>query len=233
MTFRSKIKFAKNLIRKYIAEYPDKCAVSCSFGKDSMVLYHLVKRIKKDIPVIVITTPFKPQETIKYRDKMIKKYGMNAQIFSQPERTDIPEWWKSNPEECCAYYKVKSFEQALQNYDCWFTGLRRSESKGRAELDYVIPSDRFGKIKVNPILDFNEAEIWKYLAVNHIPVNPLYKKGYRSLGCKPCSRPERSDYEEERAGRWKGTKKCGGECGIHSRPKIDEQPSSNTQNNIV
>jgi phosphoadenosine phosphosulfate reductase len=219
MTYLQKIKEAKRLIKKQLEEHPGKCIVGCSFGKDSMVLYHLCRSVKKDIPVFVVMTPFKPKETLKYKDKMIKRYNMNAVVYCREERTDTPEWWKSNPDECCKYYKVDMTEKALENYDCWFAGLRRSESKSRAELEYVVKPDRFGKTKVNPILDFTERDIWRYLALNRIPANPLYKKGYRSLGCLPCSSKEKDENEEERAGRWKGTAKVCGECGIHSVPK--------------
>jgi phosphoadenosine phosphosulfate reductase len=217
MTFLLKVKLAKKLIKEYLNQYP-KCIVGCSMGKDSMVLYHLARSIQKNIPVFIVSTPFKPKETIKYRDKMIKKYKIPAHIYCQEERTDIPEWWKSNPDECCKYYKVDMTELALKDYDCWFAGLRKSESQSRAELEYVVNPDRFGKVKVNPILDFREIDIWRYLALYRIPVNPLYKKGYRSLGCLPCSAKEKDEWEPERAGRWvhSKTKRCG-ECGIHSR----------------
>ena len=184
-----------------------------------MVLLHLARQVKKNIEVFSVMTPFKPKETLKYKGRMTKKYKINLSTGIREERTDIPEWWKSNPDECCKYYKVDITEQELKGYNCWFAGLRKSESKSRAEIEYVVSSDRFGKVKVNPILDFTELDIWRYLAINKIPVNPLYRKGYRSLGCLPCSAKEKDENEEERAGRWKGTKKVCGECGIHSFPK--------------
>ena len=71
-------------------------------------------------------------------------------------------------------------------------------------------------IKLNPILLWYEREVWQYLALHRVPVNPLYAAGYRSLGCAPCTRI--TNDQNERAGRWVGTSKCGGECGIHTRP---------------
>jgi len=72
--------------------------------------------------------------------------------------------------------------------------------------------------KVNPILDWYEVDIWKYMAIHEIPVHPWYAMGYRSLGCAPCTHLVDDD-ETERAGRWLGTSKCGGECGIHTMNK--------------
>ncbi|MEK9148938.1 MAG: phosphoadenosine phosphosulfate reductase family protein, partial [Candidatus Desantisbacteria bacterium] len=70
--------------------------------------------------------------------------------------------------------------------------------------------------KLNPILIWKEREVWQYLALNNVQVNPLYAEGYRSLGCEPCTKITHE--EDERAGRWVGTSKCGGECGIHTKP---------------
>jgi len=218
MTFLQKIGFAKSIIKDSLRDN-DKCIVANSMGKDSMVLFHLVCSIKKDIPVFIVSTPFKPKETIRYRDRMIKKYKINAKVYCAQERTDILQWWKSNPDECCKFYKVDMTEEALEGYDCWFTGLRKDEGPTRADLRYIVNPDRFGKVKVNPILDFTEKDVWRYLAMYNIPPNPLYKQGYRSLGCLPCSSKEKDESELERAGRWKGTKKVCGECGIHSFPK--------------
>lgn len=77
--------------------------------------------------------------------------------------------------------------------------------------------ERAGLVKINPILNFSELDIWRYLSPNSIPVNPKYAQGYRSLGCAYCSFPEADENEVERAGRWKGTVKVCGECGIHTQ----------------
>jgi phosphoadenosine phosphosulfate reductase len=98
---------------------------------------------------------------------------------------------------------------------CWVTGLRCTEGRTRSDYQEVEERDR-GLIKLNPILLWREREVWQYLALYAVPVNPLYREGYRSLGCAPCTRI--SSGEDERAGRWIGTSKCGGECGIHTRP---------------
>jgi phosphoadenosine phosphosulfate reductase len=98
---------------------------------------------------------------------------------------------------------------------CWVTGLRCTEGKTRTEFKEVEERDK-GLLKLNPILLWKEREIWQYLALYEVKVNPLYKLGYRSLGCLPCTKI--TNEEDERAGRWVGTSKMGGECGIHTRP---------------
>ena len=94
------------------------------------------------------------------------------------------------------------------------SGVRKDE--GRTRKDFKYREDRQGIVKFNPILDFTEVDIWKYFAVNKIPVHPWYAKGYRSLGCAPCT-GLCDDRVGERDGRWKQSKtKCGGECQIHT-----------------
>lgn len=219
MTFNSKVEQAKALAREYLEKYPGKCVVTNSFGKDSMVLFHIVNSVKLDVPVVSIMTPFKFPATYKYKEKMTKKYKMNIATGTRSERTDKPRWWEKDPNACCNYYKVEPMEEGLAKYDVWFAGLRRDEGATRAVMEFVVSPDRYGKIKVNPILFFTEKDIWRYLALYEIPANPMYKQGYRSLGCMYCSHKEKDEGEGERDGRWKGTKKCGGECGIHSFPK--------------
>ena len=98
---------------------------------------------------------------------------------------------------------------------CWVTSLRCTE--GRTRTDFQEGEERDPNlVKLNPVLIWNEREVWEYLALYSVPVNPLYAQGYRSLGCLPCTRITTDD--NERAGRWMDTSKCGGECGIYTRP---------------
>ena len=102
---------------------------------------------------------------------------------------------------------------AVKDLDAWISGLRRDEGETRVGFEYIETKGNLDK--VNPILDFTELDVWRYLAIYNIPVNPLYEQGYRSLGCLKCSTPEEDETESERGGRWQGTEKQGKECGIH------------------
>lgn len=205
-----KVKHSKKLIKDAIKKY-SKITVACSFGKDSMVVLHLARQIKPDIPVFTIMTPFKPKETFEFKDRMIRKWNLNIKEYMSKEK--IPEnLHKTNPNECCRILKVEPTKEAVKDLDCWICGLRNTE--GRARKDYQEVENKGGLIKVNPILSWTEADVWRYIAINKIPVHPWYAKGYRSLGCAPCSNP---GGKLERNGRWKGTSKCGGECGIHTQ----------------
>ena len=131
---------------------------------------------------------------------------------------EIPEkLYQTDPDDCCRILKVEPVRWAIEEMgvNCWVTGLRCTEGRTRTDYKEVEERDK-GLMKLNPILLWKEREVWQYLALYNVPVNPLYKDGFRSLGCEPCTHI--SNAEDERAGRWLQTSKCGGECGIHTRP---------------
>ena len=221
LNFAQKVDRSMGLIREAYEEYGDRLVVANSLGKDSMAVWHLAKRVSPDIRGFIVTTRFKPRETVDFMHKIVSLYP-EIRIFKNDE--PIPDkLYETDPDRCCEILKVKPVRQAVEqmNVACWVTGLRCTEGRTRTDFLEVEKRDR-DLIKLNPILIWYEREIWQYLALNQVPVNPLYAKGYRSLGCEPCTTI--ASGTDERAGRWLGTSKCGGECGIHTRPlKIDYQ----------
>ncbi len=189
--------------------------VANSLGKDSVVAWDLAKRVDPSIRGFIVTTRFKPAATKQFMVETVERYP-ETRVFEND--VEIPEkLYETDPDECCDQLKVKPVRQAIEemNVTCWVTGLRCTE--GRTRTDYLEVEERDeGLLKLNPILPWHEREIWQYIALYNVPVNPLYGEGYRSLGCEPCTHI--STGANERAGRWIGTSKCGGECGIHTRP---------------
>lgn len=241
-TLNDKILHSKKIIEDAVRKH-EKVAVACSFGKDSMVAVHLSRSVEPKLPVFSVMTIYKPRETLEYLVNMNREMNLDATVYIVAD--EIPGIFKENkintvllptsdfnkyfdyakektgkelyetePDECCRLLKVEPTKEAVKDLDAWITGLRKTE--GQVREDYHEIEVKGGLVKINPILQFTELDIWRYLAMNNIKVNPLYKKGYRSLGCEPCSIIV-SDNEPERAGRWQGTSKCGGECGIHTR----------------
>ncbi|MBI4284257.1 MAG: phosphoadenylyl-sulfate reductase [Chloroflexi bacterium] len=235
-----KIEHAKELIADAIRKYP-RIAVACSFGKDSMVVVHLAKEVDPNIKVFAVMTQFKPKETLRYLRKMNKKMNLGVTVFmvadsipkvlrdetinvvllpteefeqkwSRVEGISGRELYRVDPDECCRLLKVDPTKVAVANLDAWITGLRCTE--GRTRTDYEEVEEKGGLIKINPILTFTEAEVWRYMSTRGIEPHPWYGLGYRSLGCAPCSGP---GGVMERDCRWQDTSKCGGECGIHTQ----------------
>lgn len=215
LNFAQKVEHSLVLLKQAYAEHGDGLVVANSLGKDSVAVWHLAKRISPQIRGFIVTTRHKPLETIKFMNEQIVQYP-ELRVFRND--VEIPEdLYLTDPDRCCEILKVEPTRRAIEqmNVTCWVTGLRCTEGRTRTDFREVEQRDP-GLIKLNPILIWHEREVWQYLALNKVDVNPLYGKGYRSLGCLPCTKITLS--EDERAGRWIGTSKCGGECGIHTRP---------------
>jgi phosphoadenosine phosphosulfate reductase len=215
LTFNEKVDRSLALLAEAFSQYGEALVVANSLGKDSVAVWHLAKRVSPEIRGFIVTTRFKPPETIEFMQEQVQAYP-ELRVYRNDE--PIPEdLYADDPDRCCELLKVKPTRWAIEEMRvrCWVTGLRCTEGRTRTDYQEVEQRDE-GLLKLNPILLWKEREVWQYLALNNVPVNPLYAKGYRSLGCAPCTKITTD--ENERAGRWIGTSKCGGECGIHTRP---------------
>jgi phosphoadenosine phosphosulfate reductase len=215
LDFAQKVERSLELIREAFILYGEGLVVANSLGKDSCVVWDLAKRVSPAIRGFIVTTRFKPPETKAFMKEFVAAYP-ETRIFEN--KVEIPDGlYRTDPDRCCDLLKVEPTRRAIEEMGvvCWVTGLRCTEGRTRTEFQEIEERDE-GLIKLNPILIWHEREIWQYLAQRRLPVNSLYAQGYRSLGCAPCSRIATGG--DERAGRWIGTSKCGGECGIHTRP---------------
>ena len=120
--------------------------------------------------------------------------------------------WSRDPDACCGIRKVDPMRSALAAVDCWVSGIRRQDSQSRASAPKFAWDKRFGLWKLNPLADWSEKDVWRYIHENDIPYNPLHDQGYPSIGCTHCTRKPGAG-EDARAGRWAGTSKT--ECGLH------------------
>jgi len=225
LNFKEKVERSLSLIEEAYKKYGDGLVVANSLGKDSVAVWDLAKKVDLKIRGFIVTTRFKPKETKQFMKEVVLRYP-ELQVYENTQ--EIPEpFFRTDPDLCCDILKVQPTRKAVKemNVKCWVTGLRCTEGRTRTDFKEVEERDK-GLIKLNPILIWKEREVWQYLALYQVPVNPLYKAGYRSLGCEPCT--QISSGEDERSGRWIGTSKCGGECGIHTRPlkETGEDPVS-------
>lgn len=215
LNFKQKVERSLTLIEEAYHEYGDGLVVANSLGKDSVAVWDLAKKVSPKIKGFIVTTRYKPLETISFMNKEVDRY---PELRVYKSDVGIPDkLYETDPDKCCDLLKVKPVRRAIEEMkvSCWVTGLRCTEGRTRTDYKEVEERDK-GLIKLNPILIWKEREVWQYLALYEVKVNQLYAEGYRSLGCAPCTKIT-SD-ENERSGRWIGTSKCGGECGIHTRP---------------
>ena len=200
-------------------------ALVSSFGAESAALLHLVSRIDDSIPILFLDTGKHFPETLAYRDELTDLLGLNR-VDLYPELSDLEKRdetglrWSYDPDGCCELRKVRPLETALARYDASLTGRKAFQSTTRANLPRfeVDTSDAQGRMKINPLIDWDADRIAAYFEEHELPRHPLVERGFPSIGCSPCTR-EVKPGEDPRAGRWSGWDKV--ECGIH---KPGEEP---------
>jgi phosphoadenosine phosphosulfate reductase len=201
-----------------IAQELDKAATPCvtsSFQADCVVLVHMLRQYRPDIPVLFLDTVHHFDETYRYRDRIAAAWNLNLVTLRAAEPS--PGLWRESTQACCGRHKVEPLFAALRNYDTWFTGLRRDQSASRAGLQDVEPFSVGEGVmlrKISPLARWSTADVWRYAKAHDIPLLPLYDRGYTSIGCEPCTSLP-LDESNQRSGRWGGQKL---ECGIHTQP---------------
>ena len=189
--------------------------VTSSFQAEDVVLVHLLRDVKPDIPVLFLETFHHFPQTLTYRDEIASKWQLNLINLKAPEPSI--GLWQTSTDDCCARHKVGPLFGALEGYDTWFTGLRREQSPSRANLQHVEPFTLKSGTpirKVSPLAEWTMKDDWQYAKAHDIPLMPLYELGYSSIGCEPCTSLP-LDPLNPRSGRWQGQKL---ECGIHIQP---------------
>ena len=191
--------------------------LTSSFQAECVVLNHMLREERPDLPILFLETFHHFPQTLAYRDEMTEKWGLNLINLEAPQPS-VGLWQVEGTDACCARHKVGPLFSALEAYDVWFTALRRDQSPSRANLQEVEPFKLpGGKMiqRVAPLASWTSKDVWAYAKANGIPLLPLYDLGYTSIGCEPCTAlPD--DPSNPRSGRWQGKKL---ECGIHIQAK--------------
>jgi len=190
--------------------------VTSSFQAECVVLVHMLQQVRPRIPVLFLDTVHHFPQTLRYRDEIASKWGLNLITLRAAE--PAPGLWQKDLKACCGKHKVEPLFGALEQHDTWFTGLRRDQSPTRATLEpiesFTLPTGKALR-KISPLAHWSTKDVWTYAKAHQIPLLPLYELGYTSIGCEPCTSLP-LDPSNDRSGRWGGQKL---ECGIHLQEK--------------
>ena len=204
----------------------ERVAVCTSFQIDGMAILDMAWRIDPNVRVFSVDTGRLPEETHRLIDRVRARYGLDIEIYV-PDTREVEGLVRrhgANPFyrsvdlrlTCCHIRKVRPLVRVLHGLDAWVTGLRRDQWATRSNIRKIeLDHDHGGIVKVNPLADWTEEEVWDYVRANDVPYHPLYDQGYQSIGCAPCTRPVQPG-QNARSGRWwwegAGAPK---ECGMH------------------
>lgn len=203
-----------------------KAALSSSFGAEDQVLTSMMLKINKEANIFTLDTGRLPYETYSVIDETNLKYGIKVNVFF-PNNDSVEELYKKqgingfyesidNRKRCCFVRKIEPLQRALKDVDVWITGLRASQSITREEMQMFEYDEGNDVIKVSPLIEYSEEDVWEYINKNLVPYNKLHKQGYPSIGCAPCTRPVK-DGEDIRSGRWWWENPEHKECGLHAK----------------
>jgi phosphoadenosine phosphosulfate reductase len=204
---------AEQVLALVLDAFPGKVSLACSFQKEEAVLLDLLLTLDPKARVFALDTHVLFPETYAVWRAVEQRYNTKVEVFEGPSlgrqaAIHGDALWASNPDLCCSIRKVAPLNDALAELDCWITGMRRDQSAARANAPKLGWDDAHGLWKANPLADWTDEQCWAYIEERGLPVNPLHKQGYSSIGCTHCTQPGSG-----RKGRWAGSGKA--ECGLH------------------
>jgi phosphoadenosine phosphosulfate reductase len=201
---------AQEVLAYGVGRFHPRLTLACSFQKEESVLFHMLSGIegagggRGPLHAFTIDTGVLFPETVATQRVFEQRFPAIAIDVIDARSPDAP--WTA--QRCCGEAKVVALEKALSDVDAWITGIRREQGPTRAAAPKLEHDERRGIWKLNPLADWTEKDLWRYIHEHDLPYNPLHDQGYSSIGCAPCTAPG-----EGREGRWSGQDKT--ECGIH------------------
>jgi len=217
---------AQEALEKMAGLFGDKLTFATSLGAEDQVITYMLSQISRPVSIFMLDTGRMFPETYDLLHRTVNRYGMPIKTY-YPDTGKVEEmvnqrginlFFESieNRKLCCHIRKIVPLRRALQGKEAWITGLRRSQSVTRENMDFVEWDTSNGLIKINPLLEWNEEQIREFIHTRNIPYNPLHDQGFPSIGCQPCTRAIGKG-EGLRDGRWWWELPDSKECGLHTK----------------
>jgi len=198
--------------------------LASSLGAEDQVLTDLLLKQDAKAKIFTLDTGRLYEQTYKVMDLTNRKYNIKIDVLF-PHAKDVETLYQTqgingfkesieNRKECCHIRKIAPLKRALSTLDVWITGLRRSQSQTRESMKLVEFDEGNNLIKINPLIEWSEEEVWDYLKKHKVPYNELHEQGFPSIGCAPCTRAIAAG-EDIRSGRWWWESPEHKECGLH------------------
>ena len=190
-----------------------------SFGIQAAAMLHLIAEHAPKVPVVFIDTGYLFPETYRYAEELSARLKLDLRIY-QPNMTAARvaalwgELWndgKAGADKYALLTKIEPMNRALRELggDVWLSGLRRSQSKTRAQRPLAEQQKK--TLKIYPILDWADAQLAHYFHEHKLPPHPLAAEGYVTMGDWHSTLPASAEAEAETT-RFSGNKY---ECGLH------------------
>ncbi|MBN2214660.1 MAG: phosphoadenylyl-sulfate reductase [Bacteroidales bacterium] len=214
------------ILAYFLDKYKGKVALGSSLGAEDQVLTDMIVKIDRKTKIFTLDTGRLFPETYQLIEKTNRKYQINIRIYF-PDTVQVEKmvnekginlFYESieNRKLCCHIRKIEPSKRALHGMKIWITGIRKDQSLSRFYNKHVEWENENKLLKINPLLNWTEKQVWEYIKFNHVPYNELHDKGFPSIGCMPCTRTVKPG-EDIRSGRWWWEDAGHKECGLHNR----------------
>ena len=226
---------AEEVLQWGLHRFHPRIALASSFGAEDVVLIDMLASLAGDARVLTLDTGRLHEETYDVMDRIRRRYGLTIETFV-PQREELERLERERGfysfraslalrKECCGIRKLAPLGRALQGLDAWITGLRREQGVTRIAVEKLEEDNAHpGLLKLNPLADWSQEQVWTYIRERDVPYNALHDRSFPSIGCAPCTRAVRPG-EDPRAGRWWWELPEHKEFGLHAGPAL--QPGSN------
>jgi len=219
-------KSPEELLTYFLIEYKGKIALSSSLSIEDQMLTDIIVKIDKFVRIFTLDTGRLFPETYSLIERTNAKYDIKLDV-QFPDYKEVEKLVKAEGvnlfyagieqrKACCRVRKLEPLKRAFEGLEVWVCGLRKDQSVTRQAVQMVEWDEANQLIKLNPLINFTEQEVWDYIKKNSVPYNKLHDKGFSSIGCQPCTRAIESG-EDIRAGRWWWENPEQKECGLHKR----------------
>jgi phosphoadenosine phosphosulfate reductase len=216
----------EEIISYFLHAFGERIALSSSLSIEDQTLTDMIVKTDPKTRIFTLDTGRLFPETYQLIDKTNLTYNIKIEIFF-PDYREVQRMVREeginlfynsieSRHRCCRIRKLEPLHRAMQGLDAWICGLRRQQSVTRKNMQLVEWDDIHGLIKVNPLINWSEEEVWTYIRKHHVPYNKLHDRNYPSIGCEPCTRAVKPG-DDVRAGRWWWEDPDHRECGLHQK----------------
>ena len=214
----------REILHWAVTQFGDGLTMATALGLEAQILTHLIAEMRLPVPIFTLDTGRLFDETHALIAETEARYGVRIKTY-HPHHEEVERLvndggtnlFRESPDQrkrCCEVRKVNPLHRALAGKKAWITGLRGDQSETRSEMNLVQWDAKHGLVKINPLFNWNENEVWDFIHSHQVPYNALLNRGFSSIGCAPCTRAIRPG-EDSRAGRWWWEESSQKECGIH------------------
>lgn len=212
-------------VLQYFAEkFEGKIALASSLGAEDQIITDMLVKSAPEVKIFTLDTGRLFPETYDLIDKTNARYKIKIDVYF-PDYKKVQKMVKENGinlfydsienrKTCCQTRKIEPLKRAFKNLEVWICGLRKEQSVTRTNQQLVEWDEQNELLKVNPLINWSEDQVWEYIKFHKVPYNVLHDKGYPSIGCQPCTRAIQAG-EDLRSGRWWWERPEEKECGLH------------------